>query len=368
MARRFAVEDAISRSLISALNLSVTSSEEQKLRTPPASNAEAYDEFLRAKIHLRTETAAEDSIAIGLFEHAVALDPGFAAAYAGLAHAFGIRIFWFKPKDTASVEKGLVAVEKALRLDPDLAEAHYARGFLLWTPASHFAHEQAIQELRRAIELNSNLTDARDWLATVYWHIGLLDRALDEFRKTLAVDPANRLAQDRMGQVLVYQGKYEEALRILRQVPREFNPSLTTYHLAWTLVLSGRNAEASTVVEDYLRTYPQDPGGVVTSVRALLHAKAGDKSAAVQDIRRATLLGQGFGHFHHAAYNIASAYAVLGQPGLAVQWLRRVVDDGLPCYPLLANDPNLATLRQNPDFLALLAQLRAQWEHWEKTL
>jgi eukaryotic-like serine/threonine-protein kinase len=368
MEKRFAVEDAISRSLVSALKLSVTSSEERQLRTPPTTNVEAYDDFLRGKIHARTETPGEDSIAIGLFKHAVALDPGFAAAYAELAHAYGLRSFWFAPRDQSALEESLVAAEKALRLEPELAEAHYARGWLLWTPASHWAHEQAIQELRRAIALNPNLADADDWLGVVYWHIGLFEKSLEEFQKVLALDPGNRLAQDRMGVLLVYQGKYEEGLRILRQVPEDFNPSLVTYHMVWALVLSGRSAEASPVIEEYLRTTPRDPGGVVTSVRALLRAKAGDTRGAEEDIKRAERLGQGFGHFHHTAYNIAEAYAVLRQPSLAVEWLRRTVDDGLPCYPLLAHDPNLDNLRQDPGFLALMVDLKAQWERWKAVL
>jgi serine/threonine protein kinase/tetratricopeptide (TPR) repeat protein len=368
MEKRFAVEDAISRSLVSALKLSVTSAEERQLRTPPTTNGEAYDDFLRGKIHARTETPGEDSIAIGLFQHAVALDPGFAAAYAELAHAYGLRILWFAPRDTDALEEGLVAAEKALRLDPDLAEAHYARGWLLSTPASHWAYEQAIQELRRAIELNPNLADAHDWLGVVYWHIGVLDKALGEFRKVLALDPGNRLAEHRMAVVLVYQGKYEEGLRILRMVPREFNPSIVTYHFAWTLFLTGRSEEASTVIEDYLRRHPEDRGGVITGARALLRAKAGDRRGAEEDMRRAEQLGQGFGHFHHTAYSIAEAYALLRQPSLAVQWLRRATDDGLPCYPLLANDPNLDNLRQDPRFLALMVDLKAQWERWKAVL
>jgi len=368
MEKRFAVEDAISRSLVSALKLSVTSSEERQLRTPPTTNAEAYDYFLRGKIHARTETLGEDSVAIELFKHAVALDPRFAAAYAELAHAYGLRILWFVPGDLDAFEKGLVAVEQALRLDPDLAEAHYARAWLLATPAGHWALEQAIQEFRRAIELNPNFADAHDWLGVMYWHIGLLEKAADEFRKVLAGDPGNRLAQSRMGQVLVYEGKYEEGLRIIRQVPREFNPPLVTYFLGWTLLLSGRTAEASSVIEDYLRTTPRDPGGAVTSVRALLRAKAGDKRGAEEDIKRAEELGKGFGQFHHTAYNFAATYALLHQPSSAVEWLRRAVGDGLPCYPLLASDPSLDNLRQDPGFLALLSELKSQWEHWEKTL
>jgi tetratricopeptide (TPR) repeat protein len=169
-----------------------------------------------------------------------------------------------------------------------------------------------------------------------------------------------------MGVMLVYQGKYEEGLRILRQVPREFNPPLVTYHYAWALVLSGQSEEASTVIEKYLDTLPKDPGGLVTSVRALLRAKAGDKRGALQDIKKAEQVGQGFGHFHHSAYNIAAAYALLRQPEPAVEWLRRVVDDGMPCYPLFEKDPSLDNLRQDPGFLALMAELKTQWERWKK--
>jgi len=184
----------------------------------------------------------------------------------------------------------------------------------------------------------------------------------------MTLDPGNRLAQHRFGMVLVYQGKYEEGLRILRQIPREFNPSLVTYHFAWTLVLSGRTAEASTIIEDYLRTAPRDPGGVATSVRAILDAKAGNAGAMEKDIARVLQLGQGFGHFHHAAYNVASAYALLRQPGPAVEWLHRAVDDGLPCYPLLTTDRNLDNLRQDPGFLALMTELKSRWERWQREL
>ena len=192
---RSSIGDAVSQSLVSALKLSVTSSEERQLHAPPTTNAEAYDSFLRGKIHVKQENRSEDSIAIGLFEHAVALDPSFAAAHAELAHAYGLRAFYFAAEDKEAMEKGLVAAEKALRLDPELAEGHYARGFLLWTPASHFAHEQAIQEYKRAIELNPNLDDAHRQLALVSMHIGLFEQAHEEFRKALALDPSNRIAQ-----------------------------------------------------------------------------------------------------------------------------------------------------------------------------
>ena len=365
---RSSIGDAVSQSLVAALKLPVKSSEERQLQAPPTTNAEAYDSFLRGKIHVKQENRSEDSIAIGLFEHAVALDPSFAAAHAELAHAYGLRAFYFAAEDKEAMEKGLVAAEKALRLDPELAEAHYARAWLLWTPASHWAHEQAIQEYKRAIELSPNLYDAHRQLALVSLHIGLFEQAHEEFRKAMALDPSNRMAQLQDAAVFGWEGRHEEALRIKRQVPRDFNPSLWAGTMSWNLLELGRDREASPIIEEYLAAFPKDPGGMVTSVRAILHAKAGQARAAEKDIARAIEVGEGFGHFHHTAHYIASAYALIHRPTLAVQWLRRAADTGLPCYPLFEKDPNLDNLRQDPSFVALMEELKAQWERWKETL
>jgi TolB-like protein len=364
---RFAVEDAIARSLVSALRLSVTSSEKERLRTPPTTIPRAYDDFLLAKIHLRRYTWPEDSLAIELLKGAVALDPGFAAAYAELAYAYGVQVFYYAPQRQDVLERGLLAAEKALRLDPDLAEAHFARGYLLWTPAGHFAHEAAIQNLRRAAELNPNLEDSHQMLGQVYWHLGLFTRSTGESVKALAINPGNTAARVGLVWAAMLQGHGDEALQLLRELPGERGRAIPTYQVASILSSLGRREEAATLTEDYLRATPQDPGGLLNSVRAMLHAGAGE-TAAEHDIQRSTELGVGFGHFHHAAYSIASAYALMHRRALAVRWLRRVVDDGFPCYPLLARDPNLDDLRQDPAFLALLAELKSQWEHWEKTL
>ena len=363
---RSSIGDAVSQSLVSRLKLSVTSSEELQLHAPPTTNAEAYDDFLRGKIHVLPMNRRDDSIAIKALEHAVALDPNFAAAYAELSYAYGLWVMLFQPRDSATQEKGLMTVEKALRLDPDLAEAHFARAFLLCTPASRFAYELGIREFRRAIALNPSLAEAHRWLGIEYFHIGQFEKAIEQFRETETIDPGNRHAQLWLGVVLIYQGRYEEGLRTIREVPPEWNPAIWTYNVAWGLLYLDRSEEASTVIEHYLKTTttPGDPGGLVTGVRALLRARAGDKRGAEEDIKRAEHLGQGFGHFHHTAYNIAATYALLRRPGPAVQWLRRAADDGLPCYPLFENDPNLTNLRQDPGYLALMAELKAQWERW----
>ena len=367
---RFVLEDRLARGIVAALGLSLTAAEQQRLRTPPTNNLAAYDCYLRGKIRIRHETRADDSVAIGLLERAVALDPSFAAAHAQLARAYGLRVSQFAREDTAALERAYVEVEKALHLNPDLAEAHWARAFLLWDVAwtGGFRHERAIQEDRRALALDSSLGEAHQHLGVIYLHIGLLDEADAEFRNALALNPFDVNAQRRIGIGKIYRGQYEDGLALIRQAGPDANPALWSYQVAWTLLYLGRDAEASAFMEDYLRAHPTDPGGVVRSTRAILRAKGGDARGAEEDMRRAEASGTGFVHFHHTAYNIASAYAILRQAAPAVRWLRRTADEGWPCYPYFANDPNLANIRGDPAFVAFMRELKSQWERYRATL
>jgi len=360
--RRFALEDRVARGIVAALKLPLSASEEHTLRTAPTNNLEAYDSYLRGKIRLRRENRENDSVAITLLERAVALDPDFAAAQAELARAYLLRVEQFNPRDTTVVERAWVLTEKALRLDPNLAEAHFARASLLSSVSGRLAPQAAIQEDRRALELNPNLAQAHHQLGSMYLHLGLLDKAVDEFRRTLAIDPGNYGATRRIGLALVYQGRYEDGLRLIRQVPPESNQSLWNYQVAWALLYLGRNAEASAVIERYLREHAEDRGGVVTSTRAILDAKTGDAGRAETDIRTAIEKGKGFVHFHHTAYNIATVYALLRQPVRAVYWLRQAADGGWPCYPYFARDPNLDRIRSDPEFVVFLKDLKSRWE------
>jgi hypothetical protein len=80
------------------------------------------------------------------------------------------------------------------------------------------------------------------------------------------------------------------------------------------------------------------------------------------------MLGQGTSHFHHAEYGIGSAYALLGDRQQALKWLEQTAEDGLPCYPLFERDPNLAKLRGDPRFAALLGKLKLQWDGYRSAL
>ena len=333
-------------------------------------NSPAYDSYLRGKVNIKSENRDDIENAIRLLKQAIAADSSFAPAYAELARAYNIKAFYFAPEAEKHQlnEDAAVAVEKALALDPNLAEAHFARGLILWTHENRFQHEQAIQAYRRALQLDPNLDEAHLQLGVVYFHIGLLDKGQSELENALAINPGNALARSRLGVISLYRGKYEDAYRIFNGTPLKSNPSLWAYQTGTALFRLDRIEEANGLIDKFLKDYPKDEGGVVTSVKAMMLAKAGKTREAEDAIQRAIEIGTGFGHFHHTAYNIASAYALMNQTEPAVKWLQVAADDGLPCYPLFAQDTNLDSLRKDEHFIAFMTKLKQQWEHYQATL
>ena len=362
------LQNEVARGVTAAIQINLSSQDQTRLARAHPVNPVAYDFFLRGRFNLNRQTKADNETAIAMFERAVAADPNFAAAHAELAQACVWRFFLFTPDEKQWEERAFVAVEKALSLDPDLGEAHLARGRLLWTPSNGFPHDKAIQEYRRALALNPSLDEARNQLALVYGHVGLLDEALQELERAVAINPSNTIARFRIGETLLFQGKYEQALTALRNVPKEVNPALVGHQIVWALFNLGRREEASTTLEQFLKDYPEDNRGLLTSLQAVLAASAGQDRQAEDKIALAVKRGKGFGHFHHTAYHIACAYALMNKPEQAIKWLEEAAANGFPCYPQFAKDTNLDNLRQDARFISFLGKQRQQWEYYRTIL
>lgn len=324
----------------------------------------AYDLYLRGKVKVGNVKRDETEAAIELLEQAIAIDPNFAEALAQLARAYIRMAFNFSEgaDRLRFLENAEVAIEGALDLKPDLAEGHFARGLLLWTHTKGFPHEQAIQSYKRSLESNPNADETYHQLSMVYGHIGLLDEALQTVRKAIEINPNNTMARFRVSNYLAWQGKFDEAIAVLKTVPVDVSPLLVNRIRAETLIQLGRLDEAEATVDRYLKSHPSDQGGSFTSVKALILAQREKREHAEGAISRCAGMGQGFGHFHHTAYNIASAYAALDEPDEAVKWLEAAADDGFPCYSYFDVDPNLDKLRTHRSFVDLMAALRKQWE------
>jgi serine/threonine protein kinase len=300
---------------------------------------------------------------IQLLEQVVKTEPNFAEAHADLALAYTIRLFLYAPAEKELEQKAYLEVERALSLNPNLAAAYLARGRLKWTPFHHFPHEDAINDFKRAIALDPNLDEAHHYLGLVLLHIGLLEEARAEFQAAVRLNPSNNGAQFRLGETLFFEGRFREARNVFERIDADFNPALREYQMSVSLLALGQAVQAETRLKHYLENHPEDRGGLLASVEAMIFA-AGSQEKEAEERIQAAQAKRGFGHFHHTEYNIACAYALMNKTNLAVDWFERAVNDGFNCYPMFKNDPNLDRLRNDARFHGIMETERLKWENY----
>jgi TolB-like protein/Flp pilus assembly protein TadD len=355
------VQNAVALDLAAALGITISPALQARLTRPLTQSRRAFELYTRGVVAVNRWNRQSLDAAIAALESAVTADSTFALARTALANAYLEKADLFDPRGEWA-DKARLEVEVALLLSPDLAEAHLAKGNLLWTSANGFPHAAAFGEFQRAADLSPSLSAARDRLALVYLHTGRLDDALREAREAVTLDPLNFWARFRVGMVLVYRGQFREGAEWLQRLPEDVAPAFRGAFLAEALLQLGRPSESARVLDNLGPRVVRDP--LVRARRAVEFANAGDRSRAQAEIAAATALAPGFAHGHHAEYAIGQAYTLLGADSLALNWLEHAASDGLPCYPRYAGDPVLRRLRGTPRFDALLRSLQDESERY----
>jgi tetratricopeptide repeat protein len=322
----------------------------------------AYDLYLRGSYHLERVTAQDADQAIALFEQAVAVAPDFAPLQANLASAYADKSFYFAPDDRQLESRAFAAIEKAFALDPNSAEAHLARGLLLWRQSHGFPHRAALAEFRLAAAARPNLEPAFWNIAGVLIHVGHLDEALVELRKAEALSPGESRAFSRITEVYLFQGKPQLSLDERSHTPPRVIMPIMEFNQTWALIDVGRLEEAARSIRTGFDDTKPGATGFKHAVSALLAARQGNRRAAESEIRAALAEPQGFGHFHHIMFMIACAYSVLGDMAHAQEWMEKTAADGFPCFTLFEVEPSLERWRATSQGHEFLVKLRREWE------
>jgi serine/threonine protein kinase/tetratricopeptide (TPR) repeat protein len=355
----FRMQDEVSRQIVRALEVELTPADERRLARAAGAlgpAGAAYEEYVRGRLHLFRETVTDVNAAIESFERACVADKSFAPAWAGLADAYTRLAFEFA-QEAEWHDRARLMCEKALALDPELPEGRYVRARLLWSPQGHWDHAGALRELTAALGGRPGLTEARDRLGVVLFHVGLVDEAQREFEQALAANPEDTQAMAHIGSCLYQQGNYTEALAVSTQSA----PANWTYHLiALCHVRLGRLAEAATIADRLAREFPGYPG--TYSLRGLIAALRGESEAARRQVSLTAASNPLFGHFHHAQYDVACTLARLGESASALDWLRQATRNGYPCHPAFANDAFLDPLRGGDDFMRFMDELESEFK------
>ncbi len=244
----FTIQDEIARAIASRLQVTFGDHGHGLPTTPPTRNLDAYHLHLKGRYHL-TQRGLGLRKALDYFGQALALDPGYAAAHAGLADAWillGIHSL-VAPKDLLPRARG--AIQRALALAPDLAEAHCAAGTLKLV--FDWDWPGAARDLRRSIELNPRLVAGQYWLGI---YLALVERRFDDslvhVRRAIELDPLAALPLAHLGMVLMAAGRHAEAIEPLQKAtgltPTMYVPFL---YLGGALNYLGRPGDAVGVLE-----------------------------------------------------------------------------------------------------------------------
>jgi TolB-like protein/Flp pilus assembly protein TadD/predicted Ser/Thr protein kinase len=356
----FEVQDEIGRRVVESLQsrfpLAVP-----KSRDRYSSDPEAYNEFMMG---LRESTSDRQDTLWSAAEHlsrAVERDPDFALAHATLSQVSMDMHFHFDPQ-RVWLQQAEDHCRRALALDPALPEGHLARAWILWSPAKNFQHAEAIAALEQALAARPNFERAHNRMSGICAHIGRLPEARIAHEQALRANPKTRTSN--LEYFYIYSGDFARA-----EVAVEawFQERPGSFYAVMTRILppllSGDLELAEQRLAVALKQAPDEP--LIVSLQGMLYARRRQTDLALQSVRKALDSPRSLGHTHHTHYNIACVYAVLGETEKAMAWLERSVDTGFACWPFFRVDPFLESLREEPAFKRLVADLEETYTSLE---
>jgi len=250
MANVFEIQSEISSEIAAALRAALTPEDEQRLAAVPTTNMDAYTLYVAGMRNLHDRQIETLRAAQKQFEDAIATDPAYAEAYAGLAQSVLLMMInhsAIEPDKAYEIAES--ATDRALELDPDLAQAHALVGLIEYHKWSRTqvgdGNRRAADAFRRALALNANLSDAHVWYASLLESEGRYDDSIEQLRQAMTVDPLSRITYLNLASMLAGKGDNDEATRMLLKAMDLF-PDWPSLYDAMTIELErlGRLDEA----------------------------------------------------------------------------------------------------------------------------
>jgi TolB-like protein/DNA-binding winged helix-turn-helix (wHTH) protein/Tfp pilus assembly protein PilF len=242
---------------------------------------EAYDLYLRGRFFWNKRTLEGFREAIDYFQQAIAKDPGYARAYAGLADSYALLGGYGVTPQTESMPKARAAALKALELDGSLAEAHTSLALI--TENFDFDWAKAEQEYRRAIELNPSYATAHQWYAEYLALQGRFDEALAESERARALDPLSLIIGADKGAILYYARRYDEAIAQFRGV-REMEPDFPRAQMMVSALVE--KGEFTTALAEFEKSDDRRSEAWTWAWRAYVYGRGGQHAQAQQALER----------------------------------------------------------------------------------
>ncbi len=352
----FAVEEGISKEIAQNLRLKLTGQQEKKLAKNDTENNEAYQLYLKGRYFWNSGTPEGFKKGIEQFQQAIEKDPGYAAAYAGLAYCYidlGA-LSYVAPNETMPL--GKAAALKALELDDSLADAHAALGFVKWI--WDWDRTSAEKELNRAIELDPQSSIAHYYYGFYLWTMGRFDEMLAESTRARDLDPLSAYIASNLGYQYLVVGQYAEAISETRRA-LALDPNLAWAQAQMAWIYADQRMYPQAIAECkklHEQTFAvKSENQFVALTVAWVYAVAGQKAEAVKILESyKRLSAEGY----LDPYLVAAIYYALGDDNQTMEWLEKAYQQRSALFIGLKHDVLWrGRIHSNPRYHDLLRRI-----------
>jgi TolB-like protein/tetratricopeptide (TPR) repeat protein len=348
----FAVESEIAKTIADTLQAKLSGSEQHAIAARPTENTEAHQLYLKGRFFWNKRTGNDLKKSIEYFQQAIAADPNYALAYAGVADAYV-----FLPGYTAGAPKdcypkAAAAAKKALELDDTLAEAHTTLALAIWY--YDFDFSQANKEFQRAIELNPNYaTGHQQYGNNTLSALGRFDDAIAEGKRAVELDPLSLVINADLGMNYYYARRYDEAISQLRKT-LEMDPGYYYAHVDLGQVLAAKRAFGEAISEyQKARALNDDP--FVLGLLGHAYASSGNKTEALKILDQLKEVSR---QRYVSTFSFAIVDLALDDKQEALRWLEQSYQDRAGAdIGWIRVDSLLDPLHGNPRFEALAEKI-----------
>jgi serine/threonine protein kinase/Tfp pilus assembly protein PilF len=314
----FAIQDDISQAIVKALRVILSEGEKKQIEKQRAVNVEAYDFYLRGRQYYHQLRRKSLEYARQMFNRAIEIDPEYARAWAGVADSCSMLYMYFDAREF-NIRQADIASHKALELEPDLAEAHVARGLAV-SLSKHF--DEAEQQFSTAMRLDPKLFEAAYYYARALKTQGRYEEAVKLFERAATLRPEDVQSYPFMAQCYLAMGLKTEAEATLRRAVRQ--------------------------IEQRLALTPDDARA--SNLGAGVYSMLGDSEKALEYADRSLAIDP---EDPMLLYNVACTYANVGRADDALSCLERAVDKGFGHKEWIEHDSDLDSIREHPRFQAI---------------
>jgi serine/threonine-protein kinase len=347
----FEVQDEIARTIASRLRVTLGVNSVKPLVAAGTNDLEAYQLYLKGRFHWNKRTAEGMRAAIGYFQEAIAMDPAYALAYAGLADAYSLASFLgvFPPAEV--MPKAKVAATKALELNNRLAEAEVSLGYASFTFDWNWM--AAEKHFQRALALNRSYVMNHGFYALYHGSLGRSEEALAEARSALDLDPVSPAASHILSVQLYLAREFDQAIQQCRwTLEMEPNYAVAYAVLGQAYLSKGLCREALPHLDKYLALSRHAPASL--ALLAYSHARLGERKQALRMLEELRSVSQ---KVFVPAFFVALVHAGLEDRDQSFIWLQRAFEERFNRLAYLRVEALWDPLRSDPRFAELIRKV-----------